>query len=80
MRREGVTQGDILAMILYSISIIDLVEDVHTDVPTACVPAHVDNLAAMGHPAAAETVLLALQHCSVKGYRYFPEPEKSIVI
>ena len=73
---EGCTQGDVLAMILYGITTLPLLEQVREDVPGAFVPMYADDLASGG---AARRNASVMQSLILHGsdYGYYPEPEKS---
>ena len=77
LSREGVTQGDPLAMVLYGLSLVPLAEALRRDNPDIIQLLYADDAAMYGPVskiAATMRQLLALG--PVRGY--YPEPAKSI--
>ena len=54
-RREGVTQGDPLAMIAYGIRILPLIKNIKREIPDATQPWYADDAGALGMFARIET-------------------------
>jgi hypothetical protein len=77
--KEGLSQGDPLAMILYSVALMPLVEHVRRFEPDALTPWYANDAAAVGQ---AESCAKSLWFLSVYGpiYGYYAEPEKSYYI
>ena len=77
--REGVTQGDPLAMVLYGLALVPLAENLRAAVPEALQPWYADDAAVAGRAGDIAKVMARLQEWGpARGY--FPEPEKSIFI
>jgi hypothetical protein len=77
--REGVTQGDPLAMVIYGLAMPPLSHDLRERYPKVLQPWYADDTAMEG-PASA--VAEAFKHLAQAGPArgYFPAPEKSILI
>jgi hypothetical protein len=79
LSREGVTQGDPLAMVLYGLALTPLAEQLRRAVPSVAQPWYADD-AAMAGPVRgiARAMRLLQQQGPARGY--FPEPAKSIFV
>jgi hypothetical protein len=77
--QEGVSQGDPLAMILYGVALLPLVEKLRVAVPEATTPWFADDAAAIGNALDNATALEFLAH-EGKAYGWYAEPEKTHVI
>jgi hypothetical protein len=79
LSKEGVTQGDPLAMLLYGVALIPLAAALRAAVPTVVQPWYADD-AAMSGPAIdiAPAMRLLEKLGPLRGY--YPEPAKSILI
>ena len=79
LHKNGLSQGDPLAMILYGCALLPLVEEVKRAVPEAITPWYADDSAAVGNLVDCAMCLEVLKE---KGplYGYFPEAEKTRVI
>jgi hypothetical protein len=77
--REGVTQGDPLAMVIYGLAMAPLSHDLRERYSKVLQPWYADNMAMEG-PASA--VAEAFAHLAQAGPArgYFPAPEKSILL
>ena len=76
LSREGCTQGDVDATMIYRITTLPQIKQVCADVPGAFVPAYADDLASCGAEQRNTAVMQALLLYGPY-YGYFPEPEKS---
>ena len=78
-RKEGVTQGDPLAMIAYGIGVLPLIRDLRRDHPHVMQPWYVDDA---GEGGSFEAVMAHFRDLQLKGPArgYFPEPTKSILV
>jgi hypothetical protein len=77
--REGVTQGDPLAMVAYGLLLLPLIRDLKRELPDVNQPWYADDSGAGGNFAGIRSYFERLQE---KGPRrgYFPEPSKSILV
>ena len=74
--KEGVTQGDPMAMMLYGIAILPLAQMLKKEYPSVLQPWYADDSAMMGpHALNAKVVKLLVEKGPCFGY--YPEPEKS---
>ena len=74
--KEGVTQGDPLAMMLYGIAILPLAHLLKMEYPSVLQPWYADDSAMMGpHALNAKVVKLLMEKGPCFGY--YPEPKKS---
>ena len=79
LSREGVTQGDPLAMALYGIALLPLCELLRQDCPDVLQPWYADDAAMVG--TAIDVAASFTQLCNYGPmFGYFPEPEKSFLI
>jgi hypothetical protein len=79
LSREGVTQGCVLAMMVYGVALLPLAEKLREAVPTVLQPWYADDFLLMGGAKDnAEGFSLLVKHGPSVGY--FPEPSKSIHI
>ena len=74
--REGVAQGDPLAMAIYGVGLLPLGEHLRAKHPLVFQPWFADDLAAMGTPEDVAACLVELQRVGPM-FGYYPEPEKS---
>ena len=77
--REGVKQGDSIAMIAYRIEIIPLIKKLKREIPDVTQPWYADDAGALGVFAILETYFDSLT-CHSPGQEYHPEPIKSVLI
>jgi hypothetical protein len=79
LSEEGLSQGDPLAMILYGVALLPLVEGLRQAVPEATTPWFADDSAAIGN---MHKCAKCLEYLSEHGptYGYYIEPEKTHVI
>ena len=77
--KEGVTQGDPLAMALYGITTPLLAEILRENFPDVLQPWYADDAAMQGPPDRVAACFKLLCDLGPK-FGYFPEPEKSIAI
>ena len=79
LSKEGVTQGDPLAMTLYGITLLPLIESLRKDVPEVLQPWYADDAAMVGKVEDLRTAMELLQERGpARGY--FPEPSKSVFV
>ena len=79
LRREGVTQGDPLSMILYGITLVPLAEDLRAAYPWLLYPFYTDDAAFDGLVRCSAWLLkLLMKRGTDRGY--IPEPDKSLFI
>ena len=79
LSKEGVTQGDPLAMALYGISLLPLAEIMPKRFPDVLQPWYADDAAMQGRPDQVAAWFKLL--CDLgPHFGYFPEPEKSFAI
>jgi hypothetical protein len=79
LSREGVTQGDPLAMVLYGLTMVPLAEALRAAVPSVIQPWYADDAAMTGPIAGIGEAQRLL--CAWGPHRgYFPEPGKSVLI
>ena len=77
--REGVTQGDPLAMVMYGVGLLPLIRILKTAISDVHQPWYADDAGAGGHFNRITRYLEKLQEFGPpRGY--FPEPSKSILI
>jgi hypothetical protein len=77
--KEGVTQGDPLAMIIYGILLLPLIQRLKNELPTVDQPWYADDAGAGGTFPELRAYVKALEkYGPTRGY--FPEPTKSILI
>ena len=77
--KEGVTQGDPLAMVLYGLTLLPLTEALQEAEPTVLQPWYPDDTAAIGWVLRIARFMKMLKFLGPhRGY--FPEPAKSIII
>ena len=77
--KEGVTQGDPLAMIAYSIGILPLIKNLKREIPDVTQPWYTDDAGALGMFAIIDTSFNSLTRQG-PGRIYYPEPSKSVLI
>jgi hypothetical protein len=77
--KEGVTQGNPLAMVAYGISLLPLIRRLKDEFPSVEQPWYADDAGAGGKFADLRRYSLRLQEIS-PSYGYFPEPDKSILV
>ena len=77
--KEGVTQGDPLAMIAYGIGVPPLIRDLRRDHPHVTQPWYADD---RGAGRSFEAVMAHFRDVQLKGpaQGYFPEPTKRILV
>ena len=75
LSKEGVTQGDPLAMVLYGITLLPLAELLRMACPTVLHPWYADNAAMQGTPEEVSKCFQILIRLGPM-FGYFPEPEK----
>ena len=77
--KEGVTQGDPLAMIAYGIRVLPLIRFLRKDHPQVLQPWYADDAGAGGN---FEAVMAHFRDLQLKGPArgYFPNPTKSILV
>ena len=77
--KEGVTQGDPLAMITYGIGVLPLIRELWDSHPRVTHPWHTDDMGAGGKIG---RILAHFQDLQVRGLSrgYFPEPTKKILV
>ena len=77
--KEGVTQGEPLAMIAYIIRVLPLIRVLRSEHPQVSQPRYADNAGAGGKFGA---VMAHFRDLQLKGPArgYFPEPTKSILV
>ena len=79
LSREGVTQGDLISMVLYGITLVPLVEDLRVADPGLLSPFYADNVAFDGSARlGAQLLKLLMKRRPDRGY--FPEPANSLFI
>ena len=78
-RREGVTQGDPLAMIAYGIGILPLTKNLKRAIPDITQPWYADDAGDLGTFARLETYFDSLK-LQGPGRGYHPDPTKSVLI
>ena len=79
LSKEGVTQGDPLAMALYGIALLPLAEILRKQCPEVLQPWYADDAAMQGRPpSVAKCFQLLIKTGPMFGY--YPEPEKSFCI
>jgi hypothetical protein len=79
LSEEGLSQGDPLAMILYGVALLPLVEGLRQAVPEATTPWFADDSAAIGKMTVCAKCLEYLSQHGLT-YEYYIEPEKTHVI
>ena len=79
LSREGVTQGDPLAMIAYGLGLVPLAKRLRADVPSCLQPWYADDSAAQGRASEVERFFDILLEKG-KSVGYHPSPSKCIVI
>jgi hypothetical protein len=77
--REGVTQGDPLAMVLYGLAVLPLVRQLKREFPLVEQPWYADDAAAGGQFSALHKQFRRLQELG-PSFGYFAEPSKSFLI
>ena len=77
--KEGVTQGDPLAMIAYRISILPLIKNLKQEIPDVTLPWYADDTGALGTFEIIENYFNSLTR-QVPGRGYYPKPSKSVLI
>ena len=77
--KEGVTQGDPLAMIAYGIGVLPLIRVLRSDHPQVYQPWYADDAGAGGE---FRDIMAHFRDLQLKGPArgYFPEPTKSILV
>ena len=77
--KEGVTQGDPLAMIAYGIGVLPLIRVLRRDHPQVTQPWYADDVGAGWN---FEAMIAHFRDLQLKGPSrgYFPEPTKSILV
>ena len=77
--KEGCTQGDPLAMIVYGVGMLPLVEKLEEEIPDIVQPWYADDAGAAGdYENIAKYFELLVSEGPARGY--FPEPTKSILV
>ena len=79
LSREGVTQGDPLAMVLYGLALTPLSEQLRITVPSVVQPWYADD-AAMEGPVEGIAIAMRLLQQQGPARGYYPEPAKSIFV
>ena len=74
--REGVTQGDPLAMALYGVALLPLAEHLRAEHPDVLQPWYADDNAMQGIPAKVAPCFKELEHVGPQ-FGYHPEADKS---
>ena len=77
--KEGMTQGDPLAMIVYRIGILPLINNLKHDIPDVIQPWYADKDIALGTSTRIETYLNSLTRQGL-GRGYYTELSKSVLI
>ena len=77
--KEGVTQGDVLAMILYGLALLTIIKELKTNFLDLKQPWYADDAAATGKFQQIKDFVMELMEKGPK-YGYYPEPEKSILV
>ena len=79
LSKEGVTQGDPLAMALYGIALLPLADILRKEFPQVLQPWYADDAAMQGPP---EMVAACFERLMAIGphFGYYPEPAKSFAI
>jgi hypothetical protein len=77
--REGVTQGDPLAIVAFGILLLPLIRTLKDEVPNVNQPWYADNLG-MGRSFAGIHKYFEKLQEKGPGWGYFPEPSKSILV
>ena len=77
--KEGVTQGDPLAMFAYGIGVLPLVRRLQREFPAVKQPWYADDACAVGSFEQIGQLFKRLQQLG-PSYGYFPEPSKSILV
>jgi hypothetical protein len=77
--REGITQGDPLAMLLYGVTLVPLARRLREEVPSVVQPWYADDAAMAGPCSHVATAMRLLEKLGPQR-GYYPEPAKSIVI
>ena len=77
--REGVTQGDPLAMIVYGIGILPLIKNLKWEIPDVTQPWYADDAGALGTFSRLESHFYSLTHQGPK-QGYHLKPTKGILI
>ena len=77
--KEGVAQGDPLAMISYKIGILPLIKNLKQEIPDVTQPWYADDAGALGTFTRIETYFNLLTRQGL-GHGYDPEPPKRILI
>ena len=72
-------QGDTLAMIVYRIIILPLLNNIKREIPAVTQPRYADNARALGTFAKIDTYFYLLTHQG-PGCKYYLEPSKSILM
>ena len=72
---EGVTQGDVLAMILYGLALLPIIKELKRNFPNLQQPWYADDAAAAGKFQQIKDFVLELMEKGPK-YGYYPEPEE----
>ena len=79
LSKEGVTQGDPMAMALYGIALLPLAEILRKEYPQVMQPWYADDAAMMGQARPVAGCFMRLQAIG-PDFGYFPEAEKSYFI
>ena len=77
--KEGVMQGDSLAMIVYGIGILPLIKNIKMEIPDVTQPWYAGNSGALGTFSRLETYYDSLTRQGPE-WGYYPEPSKSVLI
>ena len=77
--KEGVTQGEPLAMIVYGIGILPLIKNLKRKIPDVTQPWYSDNAKDLGTFARLATYFDLLT-CQGPGRGYYPEQSNSVLI
>ena len=76
---EGVTQGEPLAMIAYSIGILPLIKNLKQETTDVTKPWYADEAGSLGTLTIIETYFNSLTRQGL-GHRYYPKPSKIVLI
>ena len=79
LSEEGTTQGDVLSMVLYGLTLVPMAEALRRLVPSIMQPWYADDAAMAGK---SENIATAMRHLLRMGplRGYYPEPTKSVLI
>ena len=77
--REGMTQGDPIAMIEYGIGILPLIKNIKQEIPDVTQTCYAENSGALGTFARLETYFDSITR-QEPGRGYHPKPSKRVLI